>query len=359
MDHGSPRGGSSCLNVCCRSRDGAGGAEPAEKRGDDVRKPVADQLAVGIMSRRRQPVAAHGGDKRLDGAKHGDGECPLDQAQEAGEGIQEMHPVLKPPGQLKMRGEWGNPVIGHAIDHGGEMVFNGVKMQGGVERRKDHPNQAGNRENDECRRDVLEEKGPDKERDEREGPQDQIGAVACLPVCENSGEFAHNGIGGRGDDSEETPQLKNHHRDRDPHGESGDDREGNEVDQLSQFQKAEEQEDQARESGGDHQSGGAEFLDDRNQDDDEGGGRPRDLIFRPSENPRHKAAYNRRVESRLRRHAGGDRERHRERQRDRAHNDPGDGVTEKAVGRESIAEGASPSRAKIGKQGQIHAVDRG
>ena len=60
------------------------------------------------------------------------------------------------------------------------------------------------------------------------------------------------------------------------------------------------------------------LRDDARHDDDERAGRPADLHVRAAERRDEEAGDDRAVDAGLRRHAGGDRERHRQRQRDAA-----------------------------------------
>src|SRR5207237_515687 len=100
-------------------------------------------------------------------------------------------------------------------------------------------------------------------------------------------------------------------------------------------------EQRAREERGDEEPAQAELGRDRREYDDERGRRPRDLEARSAEDRHDRAGDDRGVEPVLRRHARGDGERHRQRQRDDGHDRAGAAAAAFAAG--AFAQDVAPA----------------
>ena len=101
-----------------------------------------------------------------------------------------------------------------------------------------------------------------------------------------------------------------------PGGEADRDRVGNELDVGADPQQARGDQDHARHQGGEDDAVDAVPLRGRRDQHDEGAGRPADLEAAAAEQRHDEAADDSGVEPAVRRHARGDRDRHRQRQRD-------------------------------------------
>ena len=100
--------------------------------------------------------------------------------------------------------------------------------------------------------------------------------------------------------------------------------------------------------------------DDAGHDHDEGAGRAADLTFGAAERRDEEAGDDRAVDPGLRRHAGRDGERHRQRQRDQADGHPGDQVGEErpdGIAREREDE-AGAQRSKLSERAWLEVKTR-
>ena len=109
-------------------------------------------------------------------------------------------------------------------------------------------------------------------------------------------------------------------------GEADGHRIGDELEKVPSRSSAGQQQDHAREHGREDQPVDAVRGDGRRDQHDEGAGRPADLEAAAAQRRDQEAADDRGIEPALRRHAGGDGDRHGQRQRDDRHRQPGEQV---------------------------------
>ena len=120
--------------------------------------------------------------------------------------------------------------------------------------------------------------------------------------------------------------LRRGDQQRDAVGEADRHRARNELDRRAQAGEAHDQQQNARHDSDQRQAGHAEFRDDAGDDHDKGARRPADLSARSAQRRNQKPGHDGRIEAGLRRHARGDREGHRQRQRDQSDRHAGDEV---------------------------------
>ena len=75
VDHSSDRAAAARANVRCSPRDRPGGRNSAENRRETIRNSLPDELPVRIMPIPALHIRHDTGEKTLDGAQNGDGEC--------------------------------------------------------------------------------------------------------------------------------------------------------------------------------------------------------------------------------------------------------------------------------------------
>ena len=154
--------------------------------------------------------------------------------------------------------------------------------------------------------------------------------------------------------AEQVLDLQGGDDDTDACGESEGDRVGDECDQASGAQQAQDDQDQAGEHGAQQQTAKAELLGDRQQNHHESGGRAGNVEARTSgqRNQRRGDQYG--VEAVLRRHAHGDRQCHGQRDGDDADRQAGADIAAQRTGTVPQTQDLVPG----GKQrGKLHAWD--
>jgi hypothetical protein len=200
------------------------------------------------------------------------------------------------------------------------------------------------RQSDERRRHFARDPGPQEEQGQGEGAGDQI-----RPVQGRQGARQRRGplqvaLGHvRDGQPEEVLELEGGDHHRDPGREPGGDRVGDELDEAAEAEHSHEQQDQAGHERGHHQPPEPEPGRDRSQEDHERRRRTGHLDHRPTQGRDHRAGDDGRVEALLRSDAGGDRQRHRQRQGDDADHDPRQDVGPQVAGRVAVAERAAQS----------------
>ena len=131
--------------------------------------------------------------------------------------------------------------------------------------------------------------------------------------------------------AEQVLDLRQRDQHRDAVGEADDDRHRDVAHQHAEPEQAEREHQQAGQHGGDEQVGHAVALHDAVDDDDEGARRPADLHLRAAERRDQEAGDDGGEDALFGLDAAGDRERHRQRQRDDADRQAGADVGGEAL----------------------------
>ncbi|MDT4852855.1 hypothetical protein FQZ97_871040 [compost metagenome] len=128
MSHTSQWPGGAIADIGGGSGDGAGGGEAAEQWSSQIGNALTDQLLIGVVLGPRHAIGHHGGQQRLDGAQHGNGESRANQFDHA------RHRDLRP-------GEGGQP-LGNAAE-GTADGGHPIEVEQRLDRRGEHHRHQG------------------------------------------------------------------------------------------------------------------------------------------------------------------------------------------------------------------------
>ncbi|MDT4871145.1 hypothetical protein FQZ97_1062620 [compost metagenome] len=86
MGHAGQRPGGAVADIGGGPCDRAGGGEPTEQGYSQIGDALTDQFLIGVVPGPRHAIGHHGGQQRLDGTQHGDGESRADQFEHTRQG---------------------------------------------------------------------------------------------------------------------------------------------------------------------------------------------------------------------------------------------------------------------------------
>ncbi len=285
------------------SSDRARGGEPAEKPGTEVRDALSDELLVGVVLRAEHAVGDGRREQRFDGAQQRDRDRRLQQLLEAGEREMRQRERRQPARDAAERGADRRDAVG--MGEGDE--------------------QGRGQERDHRRGDLADDRDSRPESDDQQACEAEHRGRR-LDVRERRQQLRQlleeRGTG-RGGKPEEVPPLAHEDDDRDARREPENDGLRDEADDAAELGQAEKQQHRPGQQRHDLEPGQAMSGGDAEEQHGEGAGRAGDLDAGSTEERDQQSGDERRVESLLGLGAGGDRERHGQRQRDDADDDAG------------------------------------
>ncbi len=303
MQHAGDRTARAGADIGRGARDGAGDADAAEQRRADIGKALRHQLAIGAMPAAGHAVGDHRRQQRLDGAEQREG----DRVGQHG-----LRLLQRERRQRRQRQFPRN-----AAEAGAD----------GLDRQREAPRRRAPRRATAIR--MPGQFGRSRLSTTMSAMLTAATATAEeLAVGSPRASAASFGISSPGSlrrqrDAEQILELAGEDDDGDAGGEADRHRIGNELDVGAEPQEARgDQDDAGHQRREDHAIDAVAFGGQRHQHD-EGAGRSADLKPAAAEQRHDEAADHGGVESAIRRHAGGDGDRHRQRQRDDRHRQAG------------------------------------
>jgi len=272
----------------------------------DVGEALADQLLVRVVPGAGHAVGDDGGQQRLDGAQHGDGEGGRQQGDQ---------PVHADRWQHEARQAHGD--FAECAADGGD----GREGEHGLDRRRGH-------QRDHRPRHPAQPRHARAEHDEQQAGQCQRGRdrVQLRQDLQQMPELVVEVCAASFGQAEEVVPLADPDDHADAGREADDDRGGDEADHPAEPGQPKRRQHDAGHDGREQQPVHAERRHDPGQDDDERAGRPGDLHPAAAERRDDQAGDDGGVDALLGPHAGRDGEGQRQGQGDDPDNEPGDNV---------------------------------